>query len=127
MNNKDSFYRIEIVTKAEEVPETSADLRLFLVVDGSLRIRKEERFCDLAKSDRRQGTVLCLLFFETGDREPSPVSFLSPSKALCFLVKQALFFFCAFFRYFIPSFSEVQEKTSHQKRRKSRQLIHFLK
>ena len=51
MNNRDAFYRIEIVTEAREVPETSADLRLFFVVDGSLRIRKEGKLFDLTKSD----------------------------------------------------------------------------
>ena len=40
MNNQDAFYRIEIVTKAEEVSETSVDLRLFYVVDGSFSIKK---------------------------------------------------------------------------------------
>ena len=51
MNNKDSFYKIEIVTKIEEVPDTSADLRLLFVVDGSLSIKKEGRHFDLAKAD----------------------------------------------------------------------------
>ena len=41
MNNRDAFYRIEIVTEAGEVPETSADIRLFYVVDGGLCVKKE--------------------------------------------------------------------------------------
>ena len=51
MNNKDAFYRIEIITKTEELPETTVDLRLFYVVDGSLRIKKEGNLYDLSKSD----------------------------------------------------------------------------
>lgn len=51
MNHNDAFYRIEIVTMPQEVPETSADLRLFYVVDGDLQIRKEKGFFHLSKSD----------------------------------------------------------------------------
>ena len=51
MNNIDAFYRIEIVTSSQEVPATSADIRLFFVVDGSLCVRKEDSAYNLAKSD----------------------------------------------------------------------------
>lgn len=51
MNNRDAFYRIEIVTEAGEVPETSADIRLFYVVDGGLFVKKEGSPYSLAKSD----------------------------------------------------------------------------
>ena len=70
MKNYDAFYRIEIMTAVEEVPETSADIRLLFVVDGSFCIKKEESCYELVKSDllligseepievreRRQGT-----------------------------------------------------------------------
>lgn len=51
MNNRDAFYRIEIVTEAGEVPETSADIRLFYVVDGGLCVKKEGSPYSLAKFD----------------------------------------------------------------------------
>ena len=51
MNNRDAFYRIEIVTEAGEVPETSADIRLFYVVDGGLFVNKEGSPYNLAKAD----------------------------------------------------------------------------
>lgn len=47
MKKSDAFYRIEIMTAVEEVPETSADIRLLFVVDGSFCIKKEESFYDL--------------------------------------------------------------------------------
>lgn len=51
MNNRDAFYRIEIVTETGEVPESSADIRLFYVVDGRLCVKKEGSPYSLAKSD----------------------------------------------------------------------------